>query len=92
MFDSATSDDYAEVLKVPEPVVIMLMLLLLINAFCFGYVSVEKGKLDWYIAIMFCFLISVVVFITFDLDRPRRGVISSEKSRESIISLMDQFK
>lgn len=89
MFDSATSNDYSELMRVPESIVIMLFMLSFVSAFLMGYTSAEKGKLDWYVAFGFCFLSVLVLFITLDLDRPRRGVIQLETSHKAITSLMD---
>jgi hypothetical protein len=91
MFDSATSNDYAELMKVPQSIVIMLFLLCLISTLLVGYIWGEKGKLDWYVTTGFCFLSSLVIFITLDLDRPRRGLIQLETSHQAIFSQIDQF-
>lgn len=92
MFDSATSNTYSELIRVPDSIVIMLFLMSLISAFFAGYISSGKGKFDWFMGAGFCLLTAVVVFITLDLDRPRRGFIKLDASRQAIISLMDQFK
>ena len=92
MFDSATANDYSELMRVPESIVIMLFLLSFVSAFFVGYISAEKGKLDRYVAFGFCFLSALVIFITLDLDRPRRGLIKLNTSHEAITSLREQFK
>lgn len=89
MFDSATTNDYSELMRVPESIVVMLFVLSFVSAFFMGYSSAEKGKLDWYVAFGFCFLSVLVIFITLDLDRPRRGLIQLDTSHQAIISLMD---
>ncbi|MHA3787532.1 bestrophin-like domain [Flavobacterium hauense] len=92
MFDSATSNDYSELMKVPQSIVTMLFILSFVSAFFMGYISGEKGKIDWYIAMGFCFLSAMVIYITLDLDRPRRGLIQLDVSHNAIFSQIDQFK
>jgi len=92
MFDSANSNTYSELMHVPSSIVMMLFLLALVAAFFVGYVSVGKGRFDWFIGVGFCLLISVVVYITLDLDRPRRGLIQLDTSHEAILELMDLFE
>ena len=92
MFDSANSNTYSELMHVPSSIVMMLFLLALVAAFYVGYVSVGKGRFDWFIGVGFCLLISVVVYITLDLDRPRRGLIQMDTSHQAIIELMDLFE
>ena len=92
MFDSATTNSYSELMRVPESIVIMLFVLLLITAFFIGYISEGKGRFDWFTGAGFCLLSALVLFITLDLDRPRRGLIQLNTSHQAIISLMDQFE
>jgi hypothetical protein len=92
MFDSATTTIYSELMRVPESIVLMLFALSLIVAFIIGYISVGKGRFDWITAAGFCLLSALVLFITLDLDRPRRGLIQLDTSHQAIISLMDQFE
>lgn len=92
MFDSATSNDYSELMKVPQSIVIMLFILSFVSAFFVGYISGEKGKIDWFVTAGFCFLSALVIYITLDLDRPRRGLIQLDTSHNAIFSQMEQFK
>ena len=91
MFDDATTNTYNELMRVPDSIVIMLFILMLICAFFIGYISEGKGRFDWYTGTGFCLLSALVLFITLDLDRPRRGLIQLDTSSQSIILLMDQF-
>ena len=92
MFESASTNEYTELLRVPQSIVAMLFVLSLVSSFFVGYLSVTKGKFDWFSGIGFCFLSALVIFITLDLDQPRRGLIQHETSHQAIISLMDEFK
>jgi len=92
MYDSANSNTYSELMHVPSSIVMMLFVLALVAAFYVGYVSVGKGRFDWFIGVGFCWLISVVIYITLDLDRPRRGLIQLDTSHDAIMELMDHFE
>ncbi|WP_276133466.1 hypothetical protein [Polluticoccus soli] len=92
MFDAAEFTRNSEIIRVPQSVVIMLFSLSLIGAFFLGYLSVGKGRFDWVTGIGFCVLSSIVIFITLDLDRPRRGLIDMDASWYAIISQMSNFE
>lgn len=92
MFDSAEATRNSELVRVPQSVILMLFLLSLIAAFFVGYLSIGKGRFDWLTGTGFCLLSVLVIFITLDLDRPRRGAINMEASWYSITSLMSMFE
>jgi CDP-diglyceride synthetase len=88
MFDSAIANNYSELQRVPESIVIMLFILSFVSAFFVGYISADNTKLDRYVVIGFCFLSSMVIYIILDLDRPRRGLVTLDISKSSITSQM----
>lgn len=92
MFDAASTTRNHEILHVPQSIVVMLFVVSVIAAFILGYISIGKGHFDWFIGIGFCVLISVVIFITLDLDRSRRGLIRLDAAWQSILSLEQQFE
>lgn len=92
VIDITTTRYYGELAKVPESIVWMLLILACINAFFVGYSSVLKGATDWLVEVGFCLLVSVVVFFTLDVDRPRRGFITLDTPNMAIIELREQFK
>lgn len=75
MFDSATKSNMVLNSKVPETIVYLLFAFSIIISFFLGYNSGLEKKINAKFIIGFCFLICVVIFITLDLDRPRRGLI-----------------
>jgi phosphate/sulfate permease len=92
MIDITTVRLAGEKAKVPETIVWMLFMLACASAFFIGYNSVEKGHQDWVVATGFCVLVSIVVYITLDLDRPRRGFINIESASQTIVDLRKNFK
>ena len=77
--------------RVPDSIVSMLFVLSLATAFYLGYSSAGKERLDWFVAVGFCVLTSVVVYITLDLDRPRRGFIQLTGSHQAMVELRKLF-
>ena len=55
----------------PDAVVYTLFIIALIMAFCSGSVSANRPRL-WLTVITFHPMVTLVIFITLDLDRPRR--------------------
>lgn len=78
MFDSATTANAAYNSNVPESIVYLLLFFSIIISFYIGYSSGFKKKIDKFYILGFCLLTSVVIYITLDLDRPRRGSINMQ--------------
>ncbi len=91
MLDISTTRLMAELARVPDSIVSMLFALSLATAFYLGYSSAGKARLDWFVAVGFCVLTSVVVYITLDLDRPRRGFIQLTGSHQAMVELRKLF-
>ncbi len=91
MFDIANTRMRGELYKLPDPLIYMLLVSLLISAFVFGYTSQAKGKVDWFIAICFCLVSILIIYIILDMDRPRRGLINLDDSHKAITDLRIMF-
>ena len=75
MFDSASKSNMVLNSKVPETIVYLMLAFSIIISFFIGYNSGLEKKINTKFITGFCFLICIVIFITLDLDRPRRGLI-----------------
>lgn len=75
MFDSASKSNMVLNSKVPETIVYLSLVFSIIISFFVGYNSGLEKKINRKYIVGFCFLICVVIYITLDLDRPRRGLI-----------------
>jgi hypothetical protein len=75
MFDSASKSNMVLNSKVPETIVYLLLAFSVVISFFIGYNSGLEKKINVKFITGFCFLICIVIFITLDLDRPRRGLI-----------------
>lgn len=87
MFDSASKSNMVLNSKVPETIVYLMLAFSIIISFFIGYNSGLEKKINTKFITGFCFLICIVIFITLDLDRPRRGLITLD----SEISLMQKL-
>jgi len=92
MIDVTTTRLSGEKAKVPESILWMLFALACITSFFSGYTATLKGTFDWLVETGFCVLISLVILFTFDLDRPRRGMMTLDASNQNIIELRNHFK
>lgn len=75
MFDSASKSNMVLNSQVPETIVYLLFAFSIIISFFIGYNSGLEKKINPKFITGFCLLICIVIFITLDLDRPRRGLI-----------------
>ncbi|MBX9806349.1 MAG: hypothetical protein K2X95_00975 [Flavobacteriaceae bacterium] len=75
MFDIASKTNTVYVSKVPETIVYLLLLFSVIISFYIGYNSGLEKKLGKKYILGFCFLTCIVIYVTLDIDRPRRGLI-----------------
>lgn len=87
MLDANTTRLIGEISRVPDSIVWMLFIIAVVSAFYLGYSSVGKGRIDWFVTTGFCVLTCVIIFITLDLDRPRRGLIQLTTSEKAMIDL-----
>ena len=89
MIDLSNAQFRAEYNRTPEAILTMLFILSVSAAFVAGYTSMGKGLFDWWMAIGFCLLTSVVIFFIIDLDKPRRGLITLDHNIRAIIDLRE---
>jgi hypothetical protein len=90
MLDLKTKRKISELSQVPLSILLMLFVLCIATAFFIGYGS-KKG-IDKLLVISFCLLTSIVIYITLDLDRPRRGFIQLSTPQSAIIELRELLK
>jgi len=92
MFDIAATRNNSRQETVPNLIVIFLLIISLISSFYIGYLSTEENKLSKTIVIGFCLLVSIVIYITLDLDMPRKGLITLDVSYQSMYELKNTFE
>ncbi|HEY6506062.1 MAG TPA: hypothetical protein VIZ28_18935 [Chitinophagaceae bacterium] len=90
MIDIVTTRQASFLATVPPLIVLMLFLLCISAGFFSGY-SIGNRKPDKAVVAGFIITISMVVFITLDLDRPYRGIITMNQVEQNIVNLQQQF-
>jgi hypothetical protein len=88
MFDINSKTNTVYNSSVPESIIYLLLIFSVIISFYLGYTSGFEKKLEKIYLFGFCILTCVVIYITLDLDRPRRGLIDLENE----IVLLEELK
>lgn len=88
MFDIATTTNAGYNSSVPESIVYLLLIFSVVISFYIGYSSGFKKQLEPFFVSGFCLLTCIVIFITLDLDRPRRGIINLQQE----VVLLEELK
>jgi len=85
MIDTYTARDAALKRHVPEPVLFLMFTTFLLTAFLVGYAGGVGGHRASFATYILFTLVTSLVFLIIDLDRPRRGLI--EVSQQSLVDL-----
>jgi hypothetical protein len=91
MFDAAGRRFAAERTRVPDVIVVLLFVLCVAASFLYAYVGQRSDKFESATAVCFVLVTVAVVFVTIELDRPRRGLINVRASEESLVELRALF-
>ncbi len=90
MMDVVTSRDAARLASVPDPIIWLLIILTLLGSLIIGYSKKEK-KNDWIILFMYSLITVITIYTILDLDRPRQGIIKTDKAHQKIMELRSYF-
>ncbi len=90
MIDMVTTRNAGLQSTVPPIIVIMLLMLCILISLFTGY-HFASYKTDWLVVAGFIITICLVVYITLDLDRPRRGLINMNSANQHIFNLKKSF-
>jgi hypothetical protein len=90
MIDMVTTRNAGLEATVPPIIVIMLLMLCIGISLFTGYYFAGY-KTDWMVVSGFIITICLVVYITLDLDRPRRGLINMNTTQTHILKLEKNF-
>jgi len=75
MFDAGEKRDALLRSTIPDPIIVMLLILALTSSFIAGISTHSVTKKDWVIIFCYVMFTSLVIYITLDLGRPLRGII-----------------
>src|SRR5262249_1953461 len=79
MFDIGTERWYARLLEVPGPIFFLLISSVVVSGFLVGHSFGVARSHHWGITLLFCFLVTLVVYTVLDMDQPRRGLIQERQ-------------
>ncbi len=91
MIDAVSTREEARRKHVPESILWLLFALCLAGSFIVGYSS-KSGKIDYIILCTYSLMTIMTIYVILDLDRPRRGIITTTAAHDNISSLMDYFQ
>jgi protein-S-isoprenylcysteine O-methyltransferase Ste14 len=73
--------------RLPAAVVYLLLALCLVAALVAGYAAGVRGRLHWPVVGGFCLLVAGLLFVTLDLDQPRRSLLSPHQPSPALLDL-----
>ena len=91
MIDAISKREEARKKLVPESILWLLFLLSLTGSFIVGYAS-KSRKIDYVILCMYSLMTIMTIYFILDLDRPRRGIITTKAAHENIHALLEYLQ
>jgi hypothetical protein len=91
MIDIEAERFYKSIARVPDSIITLLFLLCLAAAFFTGCQAANYKGLQLVMPFVLQFMLTLVIYITLDLDRPRRGLITMDEIHKSMIDLRENF-
>jgi hypothetical protein len=82
MMDVTTVREAALKARVPDSIVLLLIIMLLVCSFFAGFALPLDKKIEKLTIIGFAFFTVVVLYVILDLDRPRRGFINLDANQQ----------
>ena len=76
---------------VPESILWLLFLLCMTGSFIVGYAS-KSRKIDYVILCTYSLMTIMTIYFILDLDRPRRGIITTQLAHENIRGLLNYLQ
>jgi hypothetical protein len=87
MFTRAAARHADEGRRLPAATVYLLLALCLVAAFVAGYAAGVRGRLHWPVTGGFCLLVTGLLFVTLDLDQPRRSLLAPRATPQALLDL-----
>lgn len=91
MIDAMSKREEARKKHVPESILWLLFLLCLTGSFIIGYAS-KSRKIDNVILCTYSLMTVMTIYFILELDRPRRGIITTSSAHDNIHGLLNYFK
>ena len=91
MIDAMSKREEARKKLVPDSILWLLFLLCVTGSFIVGYAS-KSRRMDHVILCTYSLMTVMTIYFILDLDRPRRGIITTSAAHENIHSLLNYFQ
>lgn len=91
MIDAMSKREEARKKHIPESILWLLFLLCVTGSFIVGYAS-KSRKIDYVILCTYSLMTIMTIYFILDLDRPRRGIITTSAAHGNIYGLLDYFQ
>ena len=92
MLDAETERFYKSIARVPDTIIALLFLLGIVTSFFFGCQFKTYKGADWVLPVIMQLMLVVVIYITLDMDRPRRGTINLDDTHRIMTDLRSSFQ
>lgn len=73
--------------RLPAAVIYLLLMLSLVAAGVAGYAAGVRGRLHWPVVGGFCLMAAGLLFVTLDLDQPRRRLLAPSAAPQALLDL-----
>ncbi|MBK9729709.1 MAG: hypothetical protein IPO83_00185 [Chitinophagaceae bacterium] len=92
MIDITTTREANLRARIPDIIIALLFVLAITCTFVAGFGSEIIRRKDWIIIIGFALLTASVIYVTLDIGRPMRGLITSDIGQNAIVELREMFE
>ena len=90
MIDIVTTRDATKNATIPNSIVWLLFMLIITVSFIVGYSSASNNKkMKPFVVYGFALMTALTVYLILDLDRPRRGIVTTDAAHEKILELRE---
>ena len=91
MIDALSKREEARMKRVPEAILWLLFLLCVTGSFIVGYAG-KSRKIDVVVLGTYSLMTVMTIYLILDLDRPRRGIITTSSAQGNIRGLLNYFQ
>jgi hypothetical protein len=92
MIDSASARNQAAINHPPKIVYLFLFTFAVVSALLIGYNLANNPKRPYFHVVLFCFLISTVVYVIVDLEYPRKGLFQIQMGDQVLTDTLEGMR
>jgi hypothetical protein len=92
MIDVATSRAVGQKIHLPALVFYLLIGIALLSGLLAGYAMSKRQTRSWFHVLIYASIISITVYVIFDFDNPRFGLIKVDAADTALIQLRDSIR